>query len=520
MINNTTYLYISQIFNNVSSCYFVPSNIDWKATNNIITCFLSFATVIIFFGNLLVILSVATRNRLRRVSDHYIASLAVADFLVSVFVLPFAIIRQNVGYWPFESAFLCELYISSDIFMCMSSILNLCCISIDRYIAIGYPLHYITRRTRQISTYMISIAWIIPSLSILPPLFGVDKHVTGVGCCYISYSKEYRIYSSILAYFLPITLIGYVHIRIFCIIGERSKVFKHLKDDSKKQDVWTITSCCLPLFKCVKTSSHIKKTANQFSGQFIKVDKISTNDILLASLNETSGNYRDLADTSSYSYSSMNYFSYKKYNDHTDNRNVSIISSTELEINAPEPVNFKLKVLPIFRVPTSEHELLEQIQLNKSSSSNICFNQSNFNMTTKRYNIQSVDCTQKYQHLGKCRSISSIHSGKSRNEIFYAGSCKRIGKSLYSQENRIFNREIKTVRTVTIVIGCFTVCWTPFFIFYLGEALCDCTFSEELYAIVTWLGYLNSIFNPFIYAFCNKEYANAFKQIVLLKGCR
>ncbi|TNN08250.1 D(2) dopamine receptor A, partial [Schistosoma japonicum] len=281
---------------------------------------------------------------------NYIASLAVADFLVSVFVLPFAIIRQNVGYWPFESAFLCELYISSDIFMSYLS---------------------------------------------LPPLFGVDKHVTGVGCCYISYSKEYRIYSSILAYFLPITLIGYVHIRIFCIIGERSKVFKHLKDDSKKQDVWTITSCCLPLFKCVKTSSHIKKTANQFSGQFIKVDKISTNDILLASLNETSGNYRDLADTSSYSYSSMNYFSYKKYNDHTDNRNVSIISSTELEINAPEPVNFKLKVLPIFRVPTSEHELLEQIQLNKSSSSNICFNQSNFNMTTKRYNIQSVDCTQK-----------------------------------------------------------------------------------------------------------------------------
>ncbi|CAI2730378.1 unnamed protein product [Schistosoma spindalis] len=518
--NNTNSSYMFQEHTNISTCYFLLNVTNWNITNNIITCCLTLATIIIFFGNLLIILCVATRNRLRRICDQYIASLALADFLVSVFVLPFAIIRQNLGYWPFESAFLCQFYISSDIFLCMSSILNLCCISIDRYIAIGYPLQYITKKSRRISIIMILIAWFIPSFSILPPLFGVDKHVTGVGCCYISYSKEYRIYSSVLAYFLPIILIGYVHLRIFYIIKRRSKVFHQFEINSQKHYNWTNLSNLISSFNCAKITLQLKIT-NHLSKQFTKTNKLN-NDISLLHLNNTNSNDDDVIDTYSYTYSCTNDCINSIDIYHTNKMDLHYDISNESEINEPEPVDAKLKVLHIFHIPITEHELIEESKLDKTLSNKHkpskirCFHGIITNFLKMYKNIKSIFYLSKFHYLHKHQNLSLLH-----NKFVYERKHRKMLKKQYQlHEKFIFNREQKTVRTVTIVIGCFTICWTPFFIFYLSEALCDCTFSEELYAIVTWLGYLNSIFNPFIYGFYNKEYANAFKHIVLMKGCR
>uniref|UniRef100_A0A5K4F8S9 G_PROTEIN_RECEP_F1_2 domain-containing protein n=1 Tax=Schistosoma mansoni TaxID=6183 RepID=A0A5K4F8S9_SCHMA len=88
----------------------IPLNFHQQASTLTITMLQS----LYFFGNLLIISCMATRNRLKRICDQYIASLAFAHFLVSVFVLPFAMIRQNLGYWPFESTMVyscvCLLY--------------------------------------------------------------------------------------------------------------------------------------------------------------------------------------------------------------------------------------------------------------------------------------------------------------------------------------------------------------------------------------------------------------------------
>ncbi|CAH8591530.1 unnamed protein product [Schistosoma rodhaini] len=503
--NNTNYSYVLQEHTTISTCVFISNDTSWIITNNILTSCLTLATVIIFLGNLFIILWIATRNRLKRTCDRYIASLALADFLVSVFVLPFAIIRQNLGYWPFESTLLCQFHISSGIFLCMSSILNLCCISIDRYIAISYPFQYITKQSRPLSIIMILIAWIIPSFSILPPILGMSKHVTGVGCCYISYSKEYRIYSSVLAYFLPIILIAYVHLRIFYIIRRRSKVFNPFNIDSRKQERWTNYSSLIPLLNCVKVSHQLKVT-DHFSKRFIQRNKKLENDISLPHFNDIHNNNIDVTDTFSYTYQYTNDCVYSKDIYHRNKINFHFDTSNELEINKPEPVDENLKTLYTFHIPIREHDAIDESYLDESllnkhnSSSNGCFN----------------GMISKYQYLYKHRNRSSLH-----NKSVCERKPERTVKTQRQLcEKVIFNKEQKAVRTVTIVIGCFIVCWTPFFIFYLSEALCDCTFSEELYTIVTWLGYFNSIFNPFIYGFYNKECVNAFKHIVLLKGCR
>ena len=101
-----------------------------------------------FAGNVTVIVAI-TRDRI--ISKHkqhlYLLSLAVADALLVVLVVPFSLTNQLLGYWPFGDVY-CRIYMSLDILFCTASICNICCIGIDRYVSVKYPTKY--KRLRRI----------------------------------------------------------------------------------------------------------------------------------------------------------------------------------------------------------------------------------------------------------------------------------------------------------------------------------------------------------------------------------
>ncbi|CAF1655913.1 unnamed protein product [Adineta ricciae] len=86
-----------------------------------------------------------------------------------------------------------------------------------------------------------------------------------------------------------------------------------------------------------------------------------------------------------------------------------------------------------------------------------------------------------------------------------------IIKRLHSDEKFVlesakWNRNVKAIRTLGIVVGVFVLCWLPFFIMYLRLAYCDYTcLDASLERYITWIGYANSFCNPMIYAFSNKN---------------
>ncbi|XP_017491118.1 PREDICTED: 5-hydroxytryptamine receptor 1A-alpha-like [Rhagoletis zephyria] len=92
------------------------------------------------FGNLLVIVVFLQDRRLRKVTNFYIISLSVADFLVGAIGIPSAILTR-IGI-PRNSIRLCLTMLSLLVVLCTISILNLVAVSLDRYWAILHPLDY------------------------------------------------------------------------------------------------------------------------------------------------------------------------------------------------------------------------------------------------------------------------------------------------------------------------------------------------------------------------------------------
>jgi hypothetical protein len=77
----------------------------------LITFLLSSICVMTLIGNLLVVIAVLTTKSLHTVTNSFIMSLAVADMLVAVFIMPLSIYMVNVNFndWKFGD-FTCDLW--------------------------------------------------------------------------------------------------------------------------------------------------------------------------------------------------------------------------------------------------------------------------------------------------------------------------------------------------------------------------------------------------------------------------
>lgn len=96
-------------------------------------------------GNGLVVVAFKRERRLRRRTNYYIVSLAVADLLVGLFGIPFALLAY-VGL-P-SNLYACLFTMSLLVVLCTISIFCLVAVSVDRYWAILHPLGY----SRNVST--------------------------------------------------------------------------------------------------------------------------------------------------------------------------------------------------------------------------------------------------------------------------------------------------------------------------------------------------------------------------------
>lgn len=127
---------------------------------------------LIFFtvaGNVMVLIAVFANRKLRTVSNMFIVSLSLTDLFVGTIVMIPAALNEVFGKWLLAREF-CSIWVSFDVMLTSASILNVCLISIDRYIAIMTPLRYRAIMTNRRAIFMLLVVWGIAVLSSFVPV--------------------------------------------------------------------------------------------------------------------------------------------------------------------------------------------------------------------------------------------------------------------------------------------------------------------------------------------------------------
>ena len=127
--------------------------------------------LVVIVGNSMVMVAVHTLPRLKATVNIFIVSLAASDLAIGLVVLPFSSAYEVLTYWPFGSL-TCSAWLAVDVWLCTASILNLCAISFDRYLAVSRPFKYPELMSTRRSKILVCSVWCISFFVCLPPLVG------------------------------------------------------------------------------------------------------------------------------------------------------------------------------------------------------------------------------------------------------------------------------------------------------------------------------------------------------------
>ncbi|XP_038148218.1 histamine H2 receptor-like [Cyprinodon tularosa] len=199
--------------------------------------FLLSVIILTIGGNVLVCLAVGLRRRLWRTANCFVVSLAVADLLLGVLVLPLsATLELRSRKWPFGGT-LCNIYISMDVMLCTCSILTLLAISVNRYLAISSPLSHSQRITPRRVTFTIISIWVLSLTFAFMPIhlgwntadyrvqnldweFGDEGTDKGLYCQF-EWNNNYVLIYAFGSFYLPLLVMCGMYFCIFRVAREQ-----------------------------------------------------------------------------------------------------------------------------------------------------------------------------------------------------------------------------------------------------------------------------------------------------------
>nr|XP_021402869.1 5-hydroxytryptamine receptor 4 [Lonchura striata domestica] len=370
----------------------------------VLLSFISAVILMAILGNLLVMVAVCRDRQLRKIKTNYfIVSLAFADLLVSVLVMPFGAMELVQDNWIYGEMF-CLVRTSLDVLLTTASILHLCCISLDRYYAICcQPLVYRNKMTPLRIALMLGGCWIIPTfISFLPIMQGWNSigiidliqqrqfnKASNSTYCIFMVNKPYAITCSVVAFYIPFLLMVLAYHRIY-----------------------------------VTARAHARQIR----------------------LLQRAGNPAETRQG------------------HQEPRQ----GHQEPRQGHQEPRQGHQEPWQGHQEPRQGHQELRQGHQEPRQGHQ-----------EPRQGHQEPRQNPPDQH--------STHRMKT---------------------------ETKAAKTLCIIMGCFCLCWAPFFVTNIVDPFINYTVPGKLWTAFLWLGYINSGLNPFLYAFLNKAFRRAFLIIL------
>uniref|UniRef100_A0A3P9DMR2 Trace amine associated receptor 1 n=1 Tax=Maylandia zebra TaxID=106582 RepID=A0A3P9DMR2_9CICH len=189
--------------------------------------FLALLSVITICGNLLVIISVIYFKQLHTPTNSLILSLAVADLLVGIIAFPLSM-AFSLSSCLYHEGLFCKVRGTFDISLSTCSILNLCCISIDRYHAVCQPLTYQTKISHRVVVFMIMMSWGVSGI------IGISVTIAGFNnekceeSCLIDILMESTV-GPMLSFYLPVTIMLCIYLKIFFVALRQARSIQNTK---------------------------------------------------------------------------------------------------------------------------------------------------------------------------------------------------------------------------------------------------------------------------------------------------
>ncbi|XP_048483405.1 dopamine D2-like receptor [Plutella xylostella] len=457
------------------------------------------------FGNVLVIMSVTRERSLQTATNYFIVSLAVADLLVAVVVMPFGVYYLFNGMSWGLPALVCDCYIAMDVTCSTSSIFNLVAISVDRFIAVTQPIKYAKHKSKGRVWSMIVVAWLVSGAIGSPIALGLNYTPDRVPDQCLFNSRDYVIFSSLGSFYIPCVIMCALYFRIFTAIRERAKKQR----SAKKAPSSTGSTACSSAAVIIENLPEVHrlrpaedKPTNTASGsneeEDDENDRTEMGCYAEELVNTRSARFMLAAVVEETGLIMANLASPIPMVDPTTNNDSGYApSNLDGETKEPSP-------------PPSPPPGGGEKNVGDAGDTG--------DLGERGEEKKKPELKKKLSRLGSASLISTPRrrfrsaASAARFTIFRARPARLRAKSFAKKEK-------KATQTLAIVLGVFLFCWAPFFSCNVLDAVCGkfgLPYSPgvTVFILTTWLGYINSFLNPVIYTIFNPEFRKAFRKIL------
>ncbi|XP_072308768.1 histamine H1 receptor [Eucyclogobius newberryi] len=487
-------------------------NVHNRFRNALLGVILGLLSLLTIIMNLLVLYAVKRDRTLHTVGNLYIVSLSVADLIVGTTVMPLNLVYLLEDEWKLGRA-VCQFWLIMDYVASTASIFSLFILCLDRYRSVRQPLKYLKYRTRGKASMMISGAWLLSMMWIVPILgwrsfSQVDLKPEEENKCDTDFRfvTWFKVITAIFNFYVPSILMLWFYMHIYRAVRQ------HLRDRERIIH---------------PTDSFAENEPNEPMPEASKSPKKESEGLKKLSKTQSSLDQNILDQTYSL--------------EETDRGKVApfrkslargqqkcLLAMTKQRL--PQKVNKcpleqpKDSELP-HNKPTVAKDIICSVGTNENevqASLNQCHVSGPNSVSGNR-----ISDIQGYKP-GICTDCEANHSGTPwmdedvqndqldpENEATLKQTWQKfIDNSRQRIQSLRIRKEHKAAKQLGFIIAAFLLCWIPYFIAFMVMAFCKECVHHDLHMFTIWLGYMNSTLNPFIYPLCNGNFKRVFKNIL------
>ncbi|CAF4915717.1 unnamed protein product, partial [Rotaria sp. Silwood1] len=455
---------------------------------------LSLIALITALGNIIVLLAFYCDKKLRTINDYFILNMAIADFLVGCFCIPFYIPFSITRSWPFGRLF-CKIWVTIDDVATMASVINIVAISINRYWSIAYPISY-RKYVKQHFVYLVMGAvWCLSFLNFAPgiwllSLFNNNNNTITRSDCSgdYNYSFVYMLIAQFNYFIWPFIALCIFNMLIMLNIWKRSRKMNRLTSFSQS----------------------IKSKERKIGSLPIVTSKYTKDDQCLSILSKKKINSIENCPSKIAEEKSDNIDQFILVQLSSSNKNLpnSFDENNKSSNNCQHTITYLSPVIQQKSSIINKNDLKQS----RKSSSMVYLSRKCASVSFSHSNSYRNDSFGEYRLESDIEVSKTILSGSSSSKHLNTTTTDNNKFKEYRRCGSKIIRDRKAARSLFILVIVFLIFLFPYVICAIVSTA-GVNISGIILEVSFWLLWLNSTCNPFLYPFIQIQYRRAYLKL-------